>query len=263
MQDFIHILQYGIETPEAWGTFHVCAVAAVLVTTVLLSLIGRNAKDRTIRKICVVFWILLVLFETYKQIVFSFNYNEGSPIWDYQWYAFPFQLCSAPLYVLPLVFLTDQDGFVHRSATAFLSTYVLFAGAAVMVYPGDVFIDMLGIDIHTMFWHGSQVILGVFFLVRYRKELSVRYFLSGVFLFLIMTGVAMALNILVPRYIDETFNMYYISPLFPSTLPVLSSIWGKVPWPLFFAIYIIGYTALALLVFLVSRALAKKQMKKA
>lgn len=250
MADFLNLLDAQMTRPEPYGIFHIAALVVVVVLAALISHFGRNAKDRTFRTVCFVFWALYFLFEAYKQINFSFNYNGGEPYWDYQWYAFPFQLCSAPLYVLPFVFLTRDGSAVRRAAAAFMSTYVLFAGAAVMLYPATVFVGTIGINIQTMFWHGSQVILGCFFLTRMRRELNVRYFLSGAVFFLAMLCAALALDLTVPHFTDETFNMYFISPYFPSTLPVLSAIWPVVPWGVFLAIYVLGFTLAAALTLL-------------
>ncbi len=262
MAEFLNLLNAQMETPKPYGVFHLCAFAIVIAGAVLLCVKGRNMKDRAFRTVCLVFWIAMFLFETYKQINFSFNYNGGEPYWDYQWYAFPFQLCSSPLYVLPFVFLTKENSPVRRAAAAFIATYSFFAGTAVMFWPVSVFIGTIGINIQTMFWHGSQVVLGAFFLVRHRRELDIRFFLSGIAAFLILVLCALALDIIVPRFTDETFNMFFISPCFPSTLPVLEAIYPLVPWPVFLLIYLVGYTLAAFLVFISAKGLSLMGRKK-
>ena len=256
MTELLHILEAEMERPQPYGAFHICAFALVIAAAALM-FVFRDANDRAFRIICFAFWLVLLLFEAYKQIIFSFNYNGGEPFWDYEWYAFPFQLCSAQLYVLPFVFLSKEGGTVRRASSAFLATYSFFAGAAVMFYPVSVFIETVGINIQTMVWHGSQIILGVFLLARNRKELNRRFFLSGAAVFLIMVAVAMTLNLTVPHITDETFNMFFISPYFPSTLPVLDIIYPLVPWPVFFMIYLIGYTLAAFLVLLAAKGLSR------
>lgn len=259
MNEFLHFLDGQMECPASYGWFHLTAIAIVLVATVLLCLFAKNVKDKRFRLIVLIFWIVLVLFETYKQINFSFNYNDGQPYWDYQWYAFPFQLCSSPIYILPFIFLSKEGSLIRRAAVAFSTTYVLFAGLAVMTYPGDVFIRTIGINIQTMVWHGSQVILGIYFLVRYRRALTLKFFVCGIPVFVVMVAIATSLNLIVPNFTTETFNMFYISPLFPCTLPVLSSFYGaepRMPWILFMALYLVGYTFAAFLVFLAAKALA-------
>ncbi|MBR0157055.1 MAG: YwaF family protein [Clostridia bacterium] len=261
MTDFLKLLDSDFESaPAAYGPFHLCAIALVILTAVLLSVFVKNAKDKTFRRICFVFWVILILFETYKQIIFSFNYNNAQPYWDYQWYAFPFQMCSAPIYILPFIFLSKPESAIRKATVSFMAFYILFAGIAVMVYPGDVFIRTIGIDIQTMVWHGSQVILGVYFIVYYRRSINLRFFLRAVPVFLIMVGAATALNLIIPNFTDETFNMFYISPKFPSTLPVLSSFYKGpgnpgMPWPLFLLLYLVGYTLAAFIIFLIGKGI--------
>ena len=263
MYEFLNLLNGKMETPLPYGSFHIIAFLIVIFAAVLLCVTAKNASDRAFRGIVFTAWVLYVLFETYKQINFSFNYNEGTPYWDYQWYAFPFQLCSSPLYVLPFVFLSRKGSGVRRAAVSFMSFYSLFAGTAVMLYPVSVFIPTIGINIQTMFWHGTQIILGCFFIVYYRREICFKHFAAGIPVFLILTAIALALDLIVPNFTDETFNMFFISPKFPSTLPVLSVIWEEFPWPVFIAVYVFGYTFAAWLVFILARALTKGSRREA
>ena len=258
MTAFLHLLEAEMERPGNYSPFHLCALALVILTAVLLCLFARKITDRHFRLLIFIFWVVLILFETYKQVIFSFNYNDGQPTWKYQWYAFPFQMCSSPIYILPFIFLSKENSVIRRATVAYSATYVLFAGMAVMLYPNDVFIRTIGINIQTMVWHGSQVILGVYFLSRYADKLNMRFFLGGVIVFACMSAAAIALDLIIPRLVpDQTFNMFYISPLFPSTLPVLSSIYPKVPWIVFFLLYLIGFTLVAFLVFLAAKGIAR------
>ncbi len=262
MVAFLHFLDGQMERPTSYGVFHLAAFALVILVTALLCWKGKRVKDRTFRMIVFLTWLILILFEAYKQINYTFHYNGGQPYWDYQWYAFPFQLCSSPLYILPFVFLSKEGSLIRQAAVAYSATYVLFAGIAVMIYPEGVFVGTIGINIQTMVWHGSQVVLGIYFLVRYRDRLTLRFFACGVAVFFIMVGVAMTLNMTVPNYIDETFNMFYISPKFPSSLPVLNVLWELVPWPVFFTLYLCGYTLAAFLVFLAANGIFRLCGKK-
>ncbi|MBQ4341223.1 MAG: hypothetical protein II756_01820, partial [Clostridia bacterium] len=67
----------------------------------------------------------------------------------------------------------------------------------------------------------------------------------------------------VPRFTDETFNMFFISPKFPSTLPLLSVVWENTPWPVFLAVYLLGFTFCAWLVFTAARLLTAKSRRAA
>ena len=77
--------------------------------------------------------LVVILLEIYKQINYTFSY-EGAITFDYQWYAFPFQFCSTPMYVGLLVGLF-RKGKIHDALCAYLATYAVFAGLCVMIYP--------------------------------------------------------------------------------------------------------------------------------
>jgi hypothetical protein len=123
-----------------------------------------------------------------------------------------------------------------------------------MFYPGDVFIRMIGINHQTMFHHGSQVVMGIFLFVYYKDRLPFRRLAGSVAVFAGFAATAMLLNEVMYAYftriamIDETFNMFFISPHFPCTLPVLSGIYGKIPYPAFLLLYLVGFALIAAII---------------
>lgn len=244
-ENIIMSLKGTMETPTNYGWFHLMFIAIAIITTVFLCVFARNVKDKTFRYIIMSCWILVVVLEIYKQLVFSYDIGEG---WHYQWYAFPYQLCSTSLYLLPFVAFL-KDGHVRDSIMAFLGTFVFFAGFAVFLYPNDVFIGLIGINIQTMVHHGLQIVLGIYIMVYYRKKLNIKFYLKSLFTFAATLTVAIVLNLIVHAFIPDTFNMFYISPYFDCTLPVLSMIYPLVPYPLFLLIYIVGFALAAIVMF--------------
>ena len=240
LERIIRFLDAEMTTPELYGIFHLVSLALTVFITAFLILKFKDADDKTFRKIVLVFWVVIILLEIYKQINFSVGYEDGLD-WDYSWYAFPFQFCSVPHYVLPFIIFL-RDGKVRDAFISFMCFFSLVAGIAVMAYPGDVYMSTIGINVQTMFHHGSQVALGIFFAVYKRKKLGFRFLVSGVLVLLGFIVIALALNIgvyhaLVSHGIDETFNMFYISPYFNSTLPVFSELQPILPYPIFIVLY--------------------------
>ena len=85
-------------------------------------------------------------------------------------------------------------------------------------------------------------------------------FFGGVRVFVSMVIIAMILNVGVYHLfgavgIDETFNMFYISPYFDCTLPLLSIVWDMVPYGVFVCIYFFGFILCALIVFGLMKAM--------
>lgn len=247
-------LQRTMETPESYGAFHLLAVLIVVGATVLLCLKLRDADEKTVRRLLLIAWITVVTLEIYKQIIFTFDVNDTGVITgDYSWYAFPFQFCSTPLYVLPLAIFM-KNGRLRDAAIAYLCTFSLFGGLVVMTYPNDVFISTIGINIQTMVHHGLQVVLGIFLAVHNRRRLSPAHFLGALPLFTVMVTTAMLLNVgvyhvLTARGLDDVFNMFFVSPYHPCTLPVLSTVYELTPYPVFLFIYLIGFSLAAALVY--------------
>ena len=238
-----------MQRPTNYGWFHLLFLGLVIGFTILICLLYKNCREKTFRRIVLIGWILIFLFELYKQIVFSYNESNDLAVWDYQWYAFPYQMCSSTLYLLPIVIFV-KDCKLRDAVMSYLSIFVLFAGICVMIYPNDVFVNMIGINLQTMIHHGLQVVFGVFFIVYNRKKWNFKYFLSGVIVLGVMIASALLLNLIVPTFVkDETFNMFYISPYFDCTLPILSGIYNKVPYLIFLLIYALGFALAGLLVF--------------
>ncbi len=252
-EKILFFLQGEMECPTPYSLFHICCLLLVAAATVFLILRCRGVSDRAVRRICLVVWIVVVALEIYKQLVFSMSVTDGTATWDYQWYAFPFQFCSTPLYALPFV-IWLKDGRLRDAFIAFFATFSVFGGLAVMFYPGDVFIGMIGINIQTMIHHGSQVVMGIFLFAYYRDRLPFRRLAGSVAVFAGFAATAILLNEIVFAYftriamIDETFNMFFISPHYPCTLPVLSGIYDKIPYLAFLLLYLVGFALIAAII---------------
>ena len=254
-----HFLDADMTEPQPYGIFHIVSFVLVVLLTAFLVYKFKDASDKTFRIIVFSFWVAIVLFEVYKQINFSFSYNDGDPIWDYQWYAFPYQFCSTPLYVLPFIAFL-KNGKVRDACISFMTYFSLVGGIVVFAYPGDVFIETIGINIQTMFHHGMQLVFGIYFTVYNRRKVNFKYFLSAVPVFTVLTLIAMLLNIVIHAYfmangIDETFNMFFISPYYECTLPVFSNFYSILPYPIFLFLYILGMAMGSSAIFFVQEAI--------
>lgn len=241
------------EEPTNFGIYHIVCVLSVALLTVIASKLFANSSDRVIRRISGILWVIVLLLEIYKQTIYGLSLEDGKFVWDYAWYAFPFQFCSSPLYILPIIAFAKNEK-LRDACVSYMMTFSLFAGLAVFCYPNDVFVETIGINLQTMIHHGSQIFIGILYAVNYRAKLGKKFFLSGVLVFVVMTFIAMTLNICTYHAfmkfgIDETFNMFYISPYFDCTLPVLNLVYGRVPYVAFVCVYFFGFILCALIVY--------------
>ena len=255
-----------METPTNYGIWHICFLLLTIGATVLMTVLFRNASDRTMRRVLTVMWVIFLVLEVYKHIVFSFSVEDGRIVFDYPWYIFPFQFCSTPFYALPfLIFL--KDGPVRDFFMMFTTGFVLFAGLAVMLYPNDVFTTRTGVNIQTMVHHGMQVVMGVMLVAYYRRRMTLRNLGGGIAVFALFAATAMTLNELAYIFftangLDDTFNMFFISRHFPCTLPILSTVYELVPYPVFLLIYLLGFALVSALLFGIEKGILALVMRK-
>lgn len=253
-EKLIYGLSAKMPTPTNYGWFHLMFVGIVITLSVVLCLVfARRKSEKTLKIVTLVTWLTMFLFEIYKQIVFSFDYDVSTVTWDYQWYAFPYQLCSTPLYVLPLILIL-KDGKLRNNLMLYISTFAFFGGLVVFIYPNDVFIQAIGINIQTMVHHGLQIVIGIFYAVYNRDQLKIKNFFcygGGIGVFLVLLLIAIGLNVLMPNFISETFNMFYVGPVYPCTLVILNQIYAQVPYFVFLMIYSFGFILAAFVIYLI------------
>ncbi len=190
-----------MNTPNFYGSFnsswfHYLAILLIIIFSYLFLKSLKNINSKDLNKKILTFSIILIVFEIYKQIIFLYNNN-----WEYQWYVFPFQFCSVPIYVSLLAYFVKNEK-IKESLINFLATFSLFAGLAVIIYPGDVFTEIIGINVQTMVHHGSMVVLGIGLLV-YKVNLKWISMLRGIIVFVIILGIASLLNFLFNTFIHN------------------------------------------------------------
>lgn len=252
-QSVLAFLDSSMETPSSFGWFHLLWLALTFLVLIPLLRFPKQQSDDHIRRVVLVTAIAVTVLEIYKQINYSFSYENGI-VFDYQWYAFPFQFCSTPMYIGLLAGLTKK-GKVHESLCAYLATYALFAGLAVMIYPNDVFISTIGINIQTMICHGSMITIAIYLFATGYVKLHHKTILKAMPVFAVTVGMAAVMNEIayqVGLLETETFNMFFISPHCDPSLLIYSDVQKVVPFPWSLVIYILGFTAAAYLVLLIA-----------
>lgn len=239
---FLQLLQTKMPLPQVGGWFHIGWLIAGILGGVLLS---RYAKT-SVRTVLIVFSVINIVLEIYKQIVYTFSFNGEAFTADYQWYAFPFQLCSIPMYLGLIAAFTN--GKVHRSLCCYFATYAVFSGLCVMVYPTDVLTDSLGVNIQTMMCHSSMITIGIYLIFSDYVKAEWKTLVRAFPVFCILVLIAMILNEtahLVGIVPTETFNMFFISPYCTPTLYVYKDVQSVVPYPWCIPLYIFAVSCVS------------------
>lgn len=236
-----------------YGWFHLTFFALSIIAAVVLCKKFKNPGEKTVKPILLIFSLTSIFLEIYKQINYTFSFDGTVITADYQWYAFPFQFCSTPMYVaLFAVIIKNQK--IHKALCGYLATFSLFAGLCVMVYPAQVFIDTIGINIQTMICHGAMITVGLWLLYCDYIKLNHKTIFPAAVLFVVLVFVAVIMNEIAKHsglLERETFNMFYISPHCEPSLPVYSWVQSVVPYPFCAIIYVVAFTLAAYLILLI------------
>ena len=236
----------GYFTNYSW--YHLMWLAIMIGLCVFFALkFAKKHDKKTDDYVIFGFGLFLVLIETYKQIFYTLDAGH------YQWYAFPFQFCSVPMFVAFVAPLIKKES-IKEALYKFLAFYGLTAGLAVMLYPDSCFhTHYLTILIHTMCWHVSMVVMGIYLIVSKEYCKSIKNImrevgpgsitLAAIILIAIISNiVAYKLYFGTDKNVyNDTFFLMYISPYYSCPLPILSTIKEQVPYIVFLLCYIVAF----------------------
>lgn len=261
LEKLLTILDARMATPTLFGWYHLLWLAITAAAIVLAWRFGPKADEKLVHNIVLTTAIVVIVLEIYKQINFSFSVAESGIVFDFSWYAFPFQFCSTPMYVGLLAGLIRKGKF-SNCLCAYLTTYAVFAGLVVMLYPGDVFVETIGINIQTMVCHGSMIPIGILLLRSGRVKMEWKTVLKAAYVFIGALSIACVMNEI--AYFSglletDTFNMFYVSRHCDPHLPIYSLVQPLVPYPISLMIYIFGFTAAAGVILLIPTLLSRKK----
>ena len=260
----IELLDAKMTTPTMYGWFHLLFFAIAIFVAVILCTKCKNPSEQTVKKVLLIFALVSIVLEIYKQFNYTFSFENGVITADYQWYAFPFQFCSTPMYIALLAVIIKNKK-IHTALCNYLATFSLFAGICVMVYPPQVFIDTIGINIQTMICHGSMISLGVWLLCSGYIKLHHKTILPATAVFAITVAIATVMNKIahVTGLLEnETFNMFYISPYCDPSLPVYSLVQKALPYPLDVVVYVVVFSLAAYVILLTAIGIKRVTQKR-
>lgn len=235
-----------------------------LVFLIIMIIIGYfflkmtiNHQEKEIKWTVFIFGITFLLLETNKQ--FKLNFLDEREI--YSWSAFPFQLCSTPLYfcLLSIVVKERKSNAIY----AYLASYSFLGGASVLIYPNSVLTHNILGSFSSLFWHAIMLIISLYLILHNKYGNNIKQFIDATIIFICVVIIAMIMNEIFEyfknsRGIDASFNMLYISPYYESKIPIMANIWKATNWVVFVLIYACGIPVCAYLIWLISHLIKKK-----
>ena len=241
-ENMLYMLQIEMNRPEPYGWFHLMWIVITIISILILFKVKNKYSDKQLKIVLGVYGIVALIFEIIKQLMWSFNYDEVTKIitWDYQWYAAPFQLCTTPILV-SIICLFLKDNKLRNSLLSYMAYVTILGGLLTVLIPTSCFTRDILINIHTMWLHCGSFVVSIYLLMSKAIKINKESFRGAFAVFLVFVLIAEFLNITIYNsglLNGETFNMFYISPYFISSLPVFDVIQQNVPFVLYLLIYI-------------------------
>ena len=266
-EKILYALQAQMETPKPWGWFHIMWIVLVVISLAILFNLRKKYSNKQLKIVLGIYGIIALILEVTKQIIWSFNYNEITNIvtWDYQWYAAPFQLCTTPIFASIICLFLKENSKIRKGLLAYMAYVTILGSFMTMIIPDSCFTSDIVINIHTMWLHLGSLVVSIYLLMSGAVKIDKQTFKSAFYVFLVFVIIAEILNIGIynSRILNgETFNMFYISPYFTSTLPVFNIIQENVPFMLFLLIYIIAISLGGLTVYFITYMINKIKKQK-
>lgn len=260
-EKLIYLFQMEMTEPKAFGWFHLMWIGLVILSLIVLFLLRKKYNDKQLKTVLGIYGIVAFILELIKQIMWSFNYDTATNVitWDYQWYAAPFQLCTTPIFV-SLICLFLKRGKIRNSLLSYMSFTTILGGFMTILIPDSCFVEDILVNIHTMWLHCGSFVISVYLMISGEVKIKKEDLIGAIIVFLIFVLLAQGLNIGIYNsgiLNGETFNMFYISPYFESTLPVFDIIYKSVPYSLFLCIYILAISLGSSIVYFIAYLLNK------
>lgn len=215
LSDLLQKTAWPMTVPKPYSLFHVLfsAVGVILAVGLALWLGGFPRKRRLPEKqslhVLVFCGLLLFFGELYKQLFLYVVVSHGR----YDWWYFPFQLCSTPMYLcLFLPFIWKHPG-VRRTVCTYLQDFCLLGGLMALLEPSGLLHSYWTLTLHGLLWHILLIFIGMFCGTSDLAGRGAMEYLKTLPLLGLFCLVATAVNIATHGQAD----MFYISPYYPVT----------------------------------------------
>lgn len=203
--------------------------------------------------------ICMLFSEIVKQFLLTFVVNGG----HYDWWHFPFQLCSLPMYLLT-VLPFFKSAHTKQIILTFLMTYNLLGGIAVFFDTSGMHYPLTILTVHSFSWHVLLIIIGIAagiivlktsFICEKNARLAWQTFLQCTLLYFVFCIIASLINYFACSL--GTVNMFYINPKYPMEQVLFGSIAATCGNTAGISAYIAGTVFGGLVLFLFWRFTAK------
>lgn len=244
IEPVIRATAWKIETPTAYGPFHIAFMILGFSFSFLAARHLRNLSDSASKRLLLGTGIFLMLTEVYKQLLYALVISPDA----YDWGVFPFHLCSIPMYLCVIGPLL-RPGPVQKSIYSFMMLYNLLGGGIAFAEPSGLLHPYATLTAHAMIWHMTLVFIGLYLMFSGRGGFEIRDYKNATGIFLLLCCVAFAINLAFWKVSNGQLNMFFVGPK-ASSLIVFKQIAEVFGWYVSTIVYIPAVCLGAYLIFL-------------
>ena len=252
LEQWISATAWPMTPPSAYGSFHLLFLCFGLGISAALAYRLRRCSAVCCRRILLGVGLFLIVCEAYKLLFYYFVIGHGS----FQWWVFPFQLCSIPMYLCLAANLVRKE-HTRSAIYTFLCAYNLLGGFLALLEPSGLSHDYWTLTLHGFVWHTLLVFIGLFLILSGNGPKSLKDVGRATVLFLILCGMAFCINLALFRASNGEINMFFVGPA-NTTLIVFKDIAARFGWYAATALYIPCVSFGAWLIFSAVRLLSKR-----
>lgn len=225
---------WTMEPPRPYSVFHL----SITVAGIILAMWAAHALvSRRIPAIRILFscGIFLAVTEIYKQLfLYEVVYAES-----YNWWYFPFQLCSIPMYLCLLLPFIKKHAKVTVAVCTFLADFSLLGGIMALAEPSGLMHPYWTLTLHGLLWHVMLIFIGLFTAMSGLSGRLKKDFLKTLPLLAVFCLIATIINVAAKGVAD----MFYISPYYPVTQVVFDRISLRLGTYAGIAVYLVSLIA--------------------
>lgn len=258
MANFFKATAWVMETPKAYGAFHLIFTLVGLSVVVGAAYFLRKLNDKKNRILLLCVGVFLIITEIYKQMFYYYVIGNGS----YQWWIFPFQMCSIPMYLCVFCACCKNER-VNKWVYDFMFAFNTFGGLLAFIEPSGINHPYITLTLHAYIWHMTLVFLGIYLYLSKRACTDKKGYFKGLIFLGISVAIAQFINV-VSKGIDG-INMFFISPYNANNIIVFKDIYIKYGWVVNMFLYVLALILAGAIVYYLGymfRYLAARRKKK-
>ena len=225
LQSILRMTAWLMTPPVPYSAFHILlTVSGAGFAVSFARFFGKKIRSMAspepyFRHILFSCGVLLALMELYKQAFLYVIEFHG----HFDWWYFPFQLCSLPMYLCLLLPFVPHK--YQRIFCTFMYNYNLLGAVMVFVDPSGLMHPYWTLTLHGFIWHILLIFIGLLIAFSRMVLPTAKGFWQSTAVFAVGCVIATIINVTSHPYGNA--DMFYITPYYATTQIVYSQIAAK------------------------------------